>query len=133
MLVASSLGLRRAAAWRTLLDMDSTGRNWVATRAWIVLLVALVVMCAADLTGPAMVMADGQHCAGPACETQVVCGQPSQPQISSGAPIQVIAVPASGESLVGPVDTDTRMVDPPLATLPCTSFGPLASRSPPAV
>jgi hypothetical protein len=115
--------------------MDASRRNWVAVRACVLLLVALVVVCAADLTSPVMAMADGGPSVGSACETQVACGQPGQPQVSSGFPIQFVfvALPVSEERLVAPVETGARTVDRSPSRLPWKSLGPLAPRSPPTV
>jgi hypothetical protein len=109
--------------------MDFTRR----IRVPVLLLAVLVALCAADIAGPAMVMAGGQSCLGPACEDQIACGQPTQPQISSGSSTQPVVLPVSAERLFGLVKTETRTVDPPPARVVRQSLAPLGSRSPPAV
>lgn len=113
--------------------MKIGGLILIPTRAWILLLAVLVALCATDLAGPAMVMADGQDCAGPFCEVQIACGQPIQPQNSSGYAIHLVATPASGERLLQPARIVTRFVDLPSARVSWPSLGPSASRAPPAV
>jgi hypothetical protein len=101
-------------------------------RVPVLLLAVLTAVCAADLARPAMVMAGGQSCVGPMCEDQIACGQPTQPQISSGSSIHLVALPASGERLLGLVKTETRTLDPPSPRVIRHSLAPLGSRSPPA-
>lgn len=113
--------------------MDLTRRMCITLRACVLVLAVLAALCATDLARPAMVMAGGQDCAGPACENQIACGQPTQPQISPGFSIHLVAVSASGERVPGLVKTETRTVGPPVARVVCQSLAPLASRSPPAV
>lgn len=126
-------GLRRAGAWRSLsVLMDFIGRIRLPRRAWVVLLAALVALCA-NLAGPAMVMADGQACVGLACETQIACSQPTHPQISSASSIELVTVSTAGERSHDPVQTKTFTIDPPPTRAPWKSLGPLASRAPPAV
>lgn len=105
----------------------------IPIRVWVLLLALLVASCAADLARPAMVMAGGESCAGPACETQIVCGQPTQPQASFGSSTHVVAVLAAGEGLLGLERTEARAIDPPPAKVTSESLGSLQSRSPPAV
>jgi len=105
----------------------------IPTRAWILLLAVLVALYATDLAGPAMVMADGQDCAGPFCEVQIGCGQPIQPQNFSGYGIQLVATPAPGERLLPPARLVTPSVDLPLSRVSWPILGPPSSRAPPAV
>jgi hypothetical protein len=102
-------------------------------RAWVMLLAVLVALCAMDLTGPAMVMADGRDCAGPFCEIQIGCGQPTQPQNTPASPSHLVAAPTSGERLLPPVRTETAPVDPSPPLLSSAALGPPASRAPPVV
>ena len=113
--------------------MKIAGSIRIPRRAWVLLLAVLVGLCATDLAGPAMVMADGQNCAGPFCEVQIGCGQPTQPQNSSGSVIHLVAAPASAERLLPPVRIETQSVDffPP--RLSSSSLSPPASRAPPVV
>jgi hypothetical protein len=113
--------------------MDFTSRIRIPTRAWVLLLTLLVALCAADLARPAIVMAGGESCAGPACETQITCGQPTQPHISSGSSIYVVAVLVPAEHSLGLEKTEARASDPPSARVTWESLGSLPSRSPPAV
>ena len=102
-------------------------------RVCVLMLAVLGAVCVADLARPAMVMAGGQDCVGPACEDQAACGQSAQPQVSSGFSIHLVAVPASREHVIGLAKTETRTVGPPPARVVWQSLVPLASRSPPAV
>ena len=113
--------------------MKVAGVIRIATRAWVLLLTILVVLCATGLAGAAMVMADGQDCAGPFCEVQIGCGQPTQRQNSPGYTIHPVATPATGERLLPPARIGTRSVDLPLATVSWPILGPPASRAPPAL
>ena len=113
--------------------MDSTARIWVLMRAGVLLLAVVAIVCAGDLARPAMVMAGGQDCAGPACEDQIVCGQPTQPQASSGSSIHLAALRVSTERAPGFFQTETRTVGPPPARVIVQPAASLASRSPPAV
>ncbi|HEU4367163.1 MAG TPA: hypothetical protein VFV05_02920 [Methylomirabilota bacterium] len=99
----------------------------------VLLLAVLVAACAAHLARAPMLMAGGQSCVGPACEDQIACGQPVQPQIPSGFSIQLVAPSASGEHVLVLVNTETRTIDPPPARVIWQSLAPLGSRSPPAV
>lgn len=102
-------------------------------RASVVLLAVLVALCAADLAGPAMVMADEQGCTGPFCDIGIGCGQPTQPQTSSGSALHFVATPASGERLLPPAMGETRTVDRSPGRVTWQALGPPASRAPPAV
>jgi hypothetical protein len=113
--------------------MKIAGSIRIPRRAWVLLLAVLVGLCATDLAGPAMVMADGQNCAGPFCEVQIGCGQPTQPQNTSGSAIHLVAAPASAERLLPPVRIETRSVDFSPPKLSSSSLGPAASRAPPVV
>jgi hypothetical protein len=111
--------------------MDFTRQIRGPMRAGVLLLAVLVAFCAADLARPAMVMAGGESCAGPACDEQIVCGQPTQAQVSSGSQIQLVALPASGERTLVVVKTEARTTDPPSPRVIWQSLAPLGSRSPP--
>jgi len=113
--------------------MDFTRRIRVPLRACVLMLAVLAVVCAADLARPAMVMAGGQDCVGPACDDQIACGQPTQPQLSSGSSDHLVALPAAGEHVLGLAKTETRTVGPPPIRVIWQSLVRLASRSPPAV
>lgn len=98
------------------------------------LLAAVVAACLADLNAPTMAAANVQDCSGPACDQQFVCGQPAQPQISSGHPLQFIAAPATIEADLAPETSCGRLAPgSPPARLAWQSVAPLAPRSPPAV
>lgn len=126
--------MRGNSPWRILIDaMKIATSIRIPRRALVLLLAVFVGLCATDLAGPAMVMADGQNCAGPFCEVQIGCGQPTQPQNSSGSAIHLVAAPASGERLLPPVRIETRSVDFSPPKLSSSSLGPAASRAPPVV
>jgi hypothetical protein len=104
----------------------------IPTRMWVLLLAILVALCATDLSGPAMVMADAQDCAGPVCETLIGCGESTQPQNSSGSALHLLAAPASGGLLLVPT-IERRSIDRLRARVSGPTHGPPASRAPPAV
>lgn len=105
----------------------------VSMRACGLLLAILVGLCAAGLAGPAMVMADGQHCVETLCDMQIGCGQPVQPQDLSGSAIHLRATPASGGWLLLPARIVTRSVDLPPVKASWPTIGLLVSRAPPAI
>ena len=113
--------------------MKIEGSIRILRRACVLLLAILVGLCATDLVGPAMVMADGQNCVGPFCEVQIGCGQPMQPQSSSGSAIHLVAAPPSGERLLPPIRTQTAPVDLSPTLGSSATLGPPASRAPPVV
>lgn len=105
----------------------------ILMRAGVPLLAVPVALCATDLAGAGMAMADGQNCAAPFCEIQIGCGQPHQPQNAPTSSIHLIAAPASTEGRLAPARAETAPVDlsPPL--LSSATLGPPASRAPPVV
>jgi hypothetical protein len=112
--------------------MKVAGLIRISTRASVLLLAVLVALCATDLAGPAMVMANGQDCAGPFCEIQIGCGQITQPQNTPASPIHLVAAPTSGERLLPPARAETAVdLSPPLAS--SATLGPPASRAPPVI
>jgi hypothetical protein len=113
--------------------MKIAGLFRIPRRAWVILLAVLVALCAMDLAGPGMAMADGQNCAGPFCEVQIGCGQPIQPQNTPASPSHLVAAPTSGERLLPPARTETAPVDPWPPVLSSAALGPPASRAPPVV
>jgi hypothetical protein len=111
--------------------MKIAGSIRIPRRAWVLLLAVLVALCATDLAGPGMAMADGQDCAAPFCEIQIGCGQPTQPQNTPASPSHLVAAPTSGERLLAPTRAKTTPIDlsPPLVS--SATLGPPASRAPP--
>jgi hypothetical protein len=113
--------------------MRIAGLIRISMRASVLLLAVLMALCATDLAGPAMVMADGRDCAGPFCEIQIGCGQPTQPQNTPASPSHLVAAPTSGERLLPPARTAPAPVDPLPPVLSSAALGPPASRAPPVV
>ena len=98
----------------------------------VVLLAVLVAMCLVDLAGVTMATAAGHNCSGPACEDQLACGQAAQPQVSSGHPVPLVAVPAAVEAPSAPEKTATLAQVWPGARVAWQPVAPLGPRSPPA-
>ncbi|HET9492106.1 MAG TPA: hypothetical protein VFR64_20440 [Methylomirabilota bacterium] len=111
--------------------MKIAGLIRISTRASVLLLAVLVALCATDLAGPGMVMAEGQDCAGPFCEIQIGCGQPIQPQNTPPSPIHLVPAPTSPERLLPPARAETAPVDLSPPRLSSSTLGPPASRAPP--
>ena len=113
--------------------MRIAGSIRISTRAWVLLLAVLVALCSTGLAGPGMAMADGQNCAGPFCEIQIGCGQPTQPQNTPASPSHLVAAPTSGERLLPPARAETALIDPSPPLLSSAALGPPASRAPPVI
>lgn len=113
--------------------MKIAGSIRISTRASVLLLAVLVALCATGLAGPVMVIGDGQNCAGPFCEIQIGCGQPTQLRKAPASAIQLVATPASGERPLPPVGIEIRPVDPSPPRVSSSTLGPPASRAPPVV
>jgi len=107
-------------------------RNQPRTIA-VLVLVATALVCVSGLASPAMAGSMSQDCFGPACEDQIGCGQPAQPQASSGSSVHLVALPAAGERALVFAKTETRSIGPPPLGAARYSFAPVAPRSPPAV
>ncbi|SRR5712691_887581 len=106
----------------------------VQPRAIAVLVLAVTVLaCVVGLASPAMAGSIGQNCFGPACEDQIGCGQPAQPQTSPGSSVHLVANPAAVELGLISEQTGAPTVGS-LAARPARQLvAPLAPRAPPAV
>jgi hypothetical protein len=113
--------------------MKIAGSIRIPMRAWVLLLAVLVALCATDLAGAGMAMADGQNCAAPFCEIQIGCGQPTQPQNTPASPSHLVAAPASGERLLPPARVETTPIDLSRPLVSSATLGPPASRAPPVI
>jgi hypothetical protein len=99
----------------------------------VLVLAVTALVCLGGLAGPAMAGSMSQDCYGPACEAQIGCGQPAQPQASSGSSVHLVALPAAVERGLLLTKTETRSIGPPPLRAAWHPFAPVAPRSPPAV
>lgn len=95
-------------------------------------MVVVALSCVVSFVQPVMAAAGAQNCLGPGCQDQIACGQPAQPQASSGSSVQAVALPATVGA--GPVleRTETPAIGPPPIRVAWRSVARLAPRSPPA-
>jgi len=100
----------------------------------LALMMAIVALCAAALVQPAMALAGGQDCSGPACDDQIACGQPTQPQATSSPSTGVSLVAVTASVPRGLIEVHARATTaPPTLTSPASRpFAPSAPRSPPS-
>ena len=102
-------------------------------RVVAMILVAIAAMlCLGDLVHPGMAAAGGHDCFGPACQDQISCGQPAQPQASPGFSLYVVALPATVEAGPALEPIETPAIGPPSARVAWHPVAPFAPRSPPA-
>jgi hypothetical protein len=113
--------------------MTIVGWVQISRRAWVLLLAVLVALCATDLAGAGMAMADGQNCAAPFCEIQIGCGQPTQPQNTPASPSHLVATPLSGERLLPPARAETTLINFSRPLVSSATLGPPTSRAPPVI
>ena len=105
----------------------------VQSRTVALLVLAVTALtCIVGLASPVMADSVGQDCFGAACGDQIGCGQPAQPQTSSGSLVHLVALPAAVERDLVLARTETRSVGPPSLKATGHSFVPVAPRSPPA-
>jgi hypothetical protein len=83
---------------------------------------------------PAMTFASGQDCSGPGCDDQIACGQPTQPQASSGplGNVSFVALPVTLGAAVVECDGRAMTPSPPPPRSASWPFAPSAPRSPPS-
>lgn len=100
----------------------------------LALLMTIAAICVAALVQPAMALAGGQDCPGPACDDQIACGQPTQPQATSSPStgVSLVAVTASVSMALVAVHAPTTTGPPTLASPASQPFAPSAPRSPPS-
>jgi len=96
------------------------------------LLAVAALTCLGGLAGPAMAGSMSPDCFGPVCEDQIGCGQPAQPQVSSGSSVHAVALPAAVERGVVLAGTEALSVGPAPPSAARHSFASVAPRSPPA-
>jgi hypothetical protein len=117
--------------------MEVSSRSIRTQVVAITLMMVIAVICVGAFAQPAMAMAmamaNGHDCVGPGCGDQLACGQPSQPQASSGPSQQLSLVALPVIARVAAVEGDGTAVtrSPPLPR-PSQPFGPSAPRSPPS-
>jgi hypothetical protein len=103
-----------------------------------VIALAVVMVIATIFTGvlaqSAMALAGGQDCAGPACDDQIACGKPTQPQATSGpaARVSLVAVAASVATDLIEVHDRITPASQPVTRPASRPFSPSAPRSPPS-
>jgi hypothetical protein len=98
----------------------------------LALVAVAAITCLGDLARPTMAHANAQDCFGPACEDEIACGQPSQPQVTPERSASLVAVP----TVVGidsiPAATNILATGPPVPVQRWHLLSALAPRSPPA-
>jgi hypothetical protein len=98
----------------------------------IVLMVGIAAICTGALVQSAMALASGQDCSGPGCD-QIACGQPLQPQATSGPSASVSLVAVTVPVAAAMIEAHGTMTAPPTLSSPASRpFGPSAPRSPPS-
>jgi hypothetical protein len=99
-----------------------------------ILMMVAAVICAATLVQPAMTFAGGQDCSGAGCDDQIACGQPTQPQASSGLSgnVSFVALPVTLRVAVVECDGAAMTPSPPPPRPASWRFAPSAPRSPPS-
>lgn len=90
------------------------------------------MLCVGDLIHPAMAAAGGQDCFGPGCQDQISCGQPAQPQASSGSSIHVVVLSVTDETGPALKPLEAPAIGPPSHRVSGHPVAPSAPRSPPA-
>jgi hypothetical protein len=100
----------------------------------IALVVIAAVACVGAMAQPAMALATGQDCAGPACDDQITCGQPAPPLASSGSFASLGLVAILAASTAQDVEQGAIAIAPaPSCVRPASQpFAPFAPRSPPS-
>lgn len=113
-----------------LLKESSTGARAIA----IALMMMIAVIGVGALGQPGMAFGGGQDCSGPGCDDQIACGQPIQPQATSGpsASISPVAVTVSVAPALIDAHDGTLTAPPILSSSASQSFAPSAPRSPPS-
>jgi hypothetical protein len=114
--------------------MEVSSRSIRTQVVAITLMMVIAVVCVGAFAQPVMAMANGHDCVGPGCDDQLACGQPSQPQASSGSSQQLSLVALPVTASVAGVEGDGTTVtpSPPLPPSASQPFGPSAPRSPPS-
>lgn len=95
-------------------------------------MVVVALSCVVGFVQPAMAAAGGQNCLGPGCQDQIACGQPAQPQASSGSSVQAAVLPATVGAGPALERIETPAIGPPPIRVAWQSVARLAPRSPPA-
>jgi hypothetical protein len=113
-----------------LMNFGARIRIQPSSVAGLVLAVAVLV-CLGGLASPAMAGSMSQDCVGPACDDQIGCNQPAQPQVSSGFSIHLVVLPAAVPHGVVLPKAEARSGGPPPLRVTWSPFTPVAPRSPP--
>ena len=108
-------------------------RSVMSRVATMAVMVVVALSCVVGFVQPAMAAGGGQDCLGPGCQDQISCGQPAQPQASSGSSVQPVALPAAVGAGPAPERTEPPAIGPPPIRVAWQSVARLAPRSPPAV